>query len=177
MLKSFSATSATSGSENVTAVTLSSENMPNGTSSFSRSVTDKSRNFQDEVLQYTPLPSSEDYCIATSFSFKMEPYVRGKLSFEDPEIEKNRHGVTPRMLEVYDYLTLKLDEIYNGRLRPIPRLYSKEWNIHYSKICPDEKKREDNENDDGDEKRSRKRMQRIEKPDKQKKMKFNRDRD
>ncbi|VDD91274.1 unnamed protein product [Enterobius vermicularis] len=114
----------------------------------------------------------------------MEPYVRGKLSFEDPQIEKNRHGVTPRMLEawfstffVYDYLTLKLESIYNGHPRTVPRLYSKEWNIHYSKLCPDDRKREDNDNDDGDEKRSRKRMQRLDKPEKQKKMKFSRDRD
>ncbi|VDD88625.1 unnamed protein product [Enterobius vermicularis] len=131
----------------------------------------------DEVLQYTPLSSSEDYFITSSFSFKMEPYVRGKLSFEDPEIEKNRHGVTPRMLEVYDYLTLKLDAIYNGRPRAVPRLYSKEWNVHYSKIRLDDRKRDDNDNDDADEKRSRKRMQRIERPEKQKKMKFGRDRD
>uniref|UniRef100_A0A0N5AMQ0 Uncharacterized protein n=1 Tax=Syphacia muris TaxID=451379 RepID=A0A0N5AMQ0_9BILA len=216
MLKSFpSATS--NAEEIVPTINLSTKSIPTDTATFTRASNDKpkkqlehdlnpvmgassillssrrfplkceEKNFQDEVLQYTPLSSSEDYCVPTNLSYKIEPYVRSKLSFEDPEIERNRHGVTPRMLEVYDYLTLKLDAIYNGRpsfehftqffQRAVPRLCSKEWNVHYSRICPDDRRRDDNDNDDSDDRRSRKRVQRFDKPEKQKKMKFSRDRD
>uniref|UniRef100_A0A915A949 Uncharacterized protein n=1 Tax=Parascaris univalens TaxID=6257 RepID=A0A915A949_PARUN len=167
-----------------------------------KSIVDKPRNAQDEIMSYIPLAPDEDYSIPSTSTFVPEQYVRCQLSFEDPQMDRNYENSNDAMFEVYDYLTLKLEAMFNGQANAFPQLFTKEWHDHYSTFCPDneikDKKRladiadiDDDQHrsrtpDDrgggkkdkkieNEEKRPRKRVHRSEKFDKTKKLKYNRE--
>ncbi|KAL3982718.1 hypothetical protein ACH3XW_48235 [Acanthocheilonema viteae] len=168
-----------------------------------KSVGDKPRYAQDEILQYVQLSPDEDYCIPSTARCFPEQYMRCQLSFEDPQMDKLYRETNEAMFEVYDYLTLKLEAMFNGKSHSFPQLFTKEWESHYSSFCPENDLRERRRNgvdvteveedqfqvktpDDrgnnkkdkkgeGEEKRARKRIQRIDKIEKPKKMKCGRE--
>ncbi|OZC07435.1 hypothetical protein X798_05572 [Onchocerca flexuosa] len=146
-----------------------------------KSVVDKSRYTQDEILQYVQLSPEEDYCIPSTARCFPEQYVRCRLSFEDPQMDKLYRETNEAMFE-----------------HSFPQLFTKEWENHYSSFCPENDLRERRRNgtdvaeieedrfqaktpDDRvnnkkdkktevEEKRVRKRIQRIDKIEKPKKM-------
>ncbi|MFH4983602.1 hypothetical protein AB6A40_010311 [Gnathostoma spinigerum] len=140
---------------------------------------------QDEILQYNLLSPEEDYCIPLPRQCPPEPYVRCQMSFEDPQIDKNAREANDAMYEVHDYLALKLEAMHNDQAHNFPRLFSKEWDELYARYCPDNDSKDrrrfvdsvivDNDDDQIDEKRARKRVPRLDKMEKAKKMKYNRE--
>ncbi|KAM3725857.1 RNA transcription, translation and transport factor protein [Dirofilaria immitis] len=177
--------------------------MTSAPQSILKSVIDKSRYAQDEILQYVQLSPNEDYCIPSTARCFPEQYVRCQLSFEDPQMDKLYRETNEAMFEVYDYLTLKLEAMFNGKSDSFPQLFTKEWENHYSSFCPENDLRERRKNDtdvteaeedqfqtktpddrvnnkkdkkaEGEEKRARKRIQRTDKIEKAKKMKCGRE--
>ncbi|VDN56404.1 unnamed protein product [Dracunculus medinensis] len=103
---------------------------------------DSLRYAQDEVLQYNPLSQDEDYCIPSTSSCKNTEYIRCQLSFEDPQMDKSHRQTNEIMFEIYDYLTLKLEAMFNGQLERFPKLFTKEWDDHYSTFYPENDLRE-----------------------------------
>ncbi|VDM40398.1 unnamed protein product [Toxocara canis] len=166
-------------------------------------IVDKPRNAQDEIMSYIPLAPDEDYSIPSTSTSVPEQYVRCQLSFEDPQMDRNYKESNDAMFEVYDYLTLKLEAMFNGQSSAFPQLFTKEWDDHYSTFCPEndikdrrriaeiaadvdeEQSRSKTPDDRGgnkkdkkaelEEKRPRKRVQRSDKVEKAKKLKYNRD--
>ncbi|VDK85953.1 unnamed protein product [Litomosoides sigmodontis] len=102
-----------------------------------KSVGDKPRYAQDEILQYVQLSPDEDYCIPSTARCFPEQYVRCQLSFEDPQMDKLYRETNEAMFEVYDYLTLKLEAMFHGKSHSFPQLFTKEWETHYSSFCPE----------------------------------------